>query len=183
MSHARANNYGKIKLVRESNNYNTLMAIIAALNSAPISRLRRTRDLIKNKSCFKKFLNLVALMSTEKSFNNYRAALKSQSSRAHDEQIGIPYLGIHLQDLLSIGEGNKNYQDDGKIHWNKFSLMGDIIIMMRKFQKSSYNLKSNKFIEYFINDMPMLSDDDLYNKSLELEPRIRRSASTSRVHH
>ncbi|CAJ0905638.1 3982_t:CDS:2, partial [Entrophospora sp. SA101] len=38
------------KLVRESNNYNTLMAIIAALNSAPISRLRRTRDLIKNKS-------------------------------------------------------------------------------------------------------------------------------------
>ncbi|CAJ0643265.1 9111_t:CDS:2, partial [Entrophospora sp. SA101] len=38
------------RLVRESNNYNTLMAIIAALNSAPISRLRRTRDLIKNKS-------------------------------------------------------------------------------------------------------------------------------------
>jgi len=167
-------------IIRESNNYNTLMAIIAAINSSPIARLRRTRELIKGKSTYKKFHNLEVLMSTDKSFGNYRLALKAPS-RGHDEQLGIPYLGIHLQDLLSIGEGNRNFQENDKIHWKKFSLMGDVINMIRNFQKKSYNLKSDKFIEKFIADMLVMSDDDLYSKSLDLEPRIQRSSSTSRV--
>ncbi|CAG8546872.1 12188_t:CDS:10 [Funneliformis caledonium] len=167
-------------IVRESNNYNTLMAIIAAINSAPISRLRRTREIIKGKSTYKKFHNLEVLMSTDKSFGNYRMALKAPS-RGNDELLGIPYLGIHLQDLLSIGEGNRNFQEDGRIHWNKFSLMGSVINMIRKFQKKSYDIKNNKFIEKFIADTLVMSDDDLYNRSLDLEPRIQRSSSTSRV--
>ncbi|CAG8802935.1 14374_t:CDS:2, partial [Racocetra persica] len=77
-------------IVRESNNYNTLMAIIAAINSSPITRLRRTRELLKGKSYYKKFHNLEVLMSTDKSFGNYRLALKAPS-RGHDEQKGIPY--------------------------------------------------------------------------------------------
>ncbi|GBC06792.1 hypothetical protein RclHR1_07040015 [Rhizophagus clarus] len=167
-------------IVRESNNYNTLMAIIAAINSAPIARLRRTRELIKGKSTYKKFHNLEVLMSTDKSFGNYRLALKAPS-RGHDEQFAIPYLGIHLQDLLSIGEGNRDFQEDGRVHWNKFSLMGDIINMIRNFQKKSYNAKNNKFIENFISETVVMNDDELYNRSLELEPRIQRSSSTSRV--
>jgi hypothetical protein len=79
--------------MRESNNYNTLMAIIAAINSAPIARLRRTRELIKGKSSYKKFHNLEVLMSTDKSFGNYRMALKAPS-RGNDEQLGIPYLYV-----------------------------------------------------------------------------------------
>ncbi|CAB4475014.1 ras GEF [Rhizophagus irregularis] len=167
-------------IVRELNNYNTLMAIIAAINSAPIARLRRTRELIKGKSTYKKFHNLEVLMSTDKSFGNYRLALKAPS-RGYDEQFGIPYLGIHLQDLLSIGEGNKDFQENGKVHWNKFSLMGDIVNMIRNFQKKSCNVKNNKLIEKFISETVVLNDDELYNRSLELEPRIQRSASTSRV--
>jgi hypothetical protein len=69
------------------------MAIIAAINSAPIARLRRTRELIKGKSTYKKFHNLEVLMSTDKSFGNYRLALKVPS-RGHDEQFGIPYLCV-----------------------------------------------------------------------------------------
>ncbi|CAG8575550.1 7342_t:CDS:10 [Acaulospora morrowiae] len=166
-------------IVRESNNYNTLMAIIAAINSAPILRLRQTRDSLKGRSTCKKFNNLENLMSSDKSFGNYRLALKSSMSR--DEQKAIPYLGVHLQDLLSIGEGNRNFQKDGKIHWNKFSLMCDVINMIYKYQRSPYILKSNKFIEKFINDTLILNDDESYNKSLELEPRVQRAASTSRV--
>ncbi|CAG8609734.1 33440_t:CDS:10 [Gigaspora margarita] len=167
-------------IIRESNNYNTLMAIIAAINSSPITRLRRTRELLKGKSCYKKFHNLEVLMSTEKSFGNYRMALKAPS-RGHDEQKGIPYLGIHLQDLLSIGEGNRNFQDDGRVHWNKFALMGDVLNMIRKFQKSSYNIRSNTLIEKFIADTDIMNDDELYKKSLELEPRVQRASSESRV--
>lgn len=117
-------------------------------------------------------------MSSDKSFGNYRLALKSSS---RDEQKAIPYLGVHLQDLLSIGEGNRNFLKDGKIHWNKFSLMGDVINMIYKYQKSPYILKGNKFVEKFIGDTLIMNDDESYNKSLELEPRIQRAASTSRV--
>lgn len=69
------------------------------------------------------------------------------------------FSGVHLQDLLSIGEGNRNFQKDGRIHWNKFSLMGDVINMICKYQKSSYNIKSNKVIEKFINDTIVMSED------------------------
>ena len=71
------------------------MAIIAAINSAPIARLRRTRELLKGKSTYKKFHNLEVLMSTDKSFGNYRMALKAPS-RGNDEQLGIPYLYVSL---------------------------------------------------------------------------------------
>ncbi|CAG8436750.1 9025_t:CDS:10 [Diversispora eburnea] len=150
-------------IARESNNFNTLMAIIAAVNSAPILRLRQTRELLKCKSSFKKFSNLENLMSSNKSFGNYRFA------------------GVHLQDLLSIGEGNRNFQKDGRIHWNKFSLMGDVINMICRHQKSNYNIKGNNLIGKFINDTEVMNEDESYNKSLELEPRIQRAASTSRV--
>ncbi|CAG8845306.1 26962_t:CDS:2, partial [Racocetra persica] len=83
-------------------------------------------------------------------------------------------------DLLSIGEGNRNFQEDGRVHWNKFALMGDVLNMIRKFQKSSYNIKSNILIEKFIADTVIMNDDELYKKSLELEPRIQRAASESR---
>ncbi|CAG8468306.1 8642_t:CDS:10 [Dentiscutata erythropus] len=152
-------------IVRELNNYNTLMAIIAAINSSPITRLRRTRELLKGKSSYKKFHNLEVLMSTDKSFGNYRMALKAPS-RGHDEQKGIPYL---------------NFQDDGRVHWNKFALMGDVLNMIRKFQKPSYNIKSNTLIEKFIADTTIMNDDDLYKKSLELEPRVQRAASEGRL--
>lgn len=52
--------------LRNMNNYNTLMAILAGINSAPIMRLKNTRDLITVKKIHKQFRSLEKLMGSDK---------------------------------------------------------------------------------------------------------------------
>ncbi|RUP48548.1 hypothetical protein BC936DRAFT_144412, partial [Jimgerdemannia flammicorona] len=119
---------GEIHALRNMNNYNTLMAILAGINSAPIMRLKNTRDLISVKKIHKSFKSLERLMGSDKSFSTYRLALKNS------EPPGIPYIGIHMQDLLSLVEGNKDFRSDGAVHWDKFRLMGETIMNLERFQ-------------------------------------------------
>ncbi|KAI8811841.1 ras guanine nucleotide exchange factor domain-containing protein, partial [Cladochytrium replicatum] len=116
------------QILREANNYNTLMAIIAGINSHPIFRLKQTRRLIENKASFKQYEVLQDLMGMHHGFANYRAALKTS------EMPCIPYLGLFLKDLLYTDEVNKDRKPDGTINLPKFLLMGDIIMMVKSFQ-------------------------------------------------
>ena len=72
--------------LRHRNNYNSLMAILAGINSAAILRLKQTQQAIANKKVYQQFLSLERLMSTDRSFNSYRMALKASDAP------GIPYL-------------------------------------------------------------------------------------------
>lgn len=74
--------------LRNLNNYNSLMAILAGINSASVLRLKQTRQAILPKKIYKQFQSLEKLMSTDKSFSSYRMALKASSSGTP----GIPYL-------------------------------------------------------------------------------------------
>lgn len=72
--------------LRNHNNYNSLMAILAGINSASILRLKQTRQAVCTKKVFKQFQSLERLMSTDRSFSSYRMALKATGAP------GIPYL-------------------------------------------------------------------------------------------
>lgn len=73
-------------LLRALNNYNTLTAILAGINSAPILRLRETRRFVEDKLQYHEYLKLEALMTSEKSFARYRCALRNSQSPC------VPYL-------------------------------------------------------------------------------------------
>lgn len=75
-----------LQALRNRNNYNTLMAVLAGINSAAVLRLRHTRDWVSVKKIYKQFQSLERLMSTDRSFGSYRLALKAS------EAPGIPYL-------------------------------------------------------------------------------------------
>lgn len=72
--------------LRNHNNYGTLMAVLAAVNSAPILRLKQTKKAVENRKVCKQFQTLEQLMSSEKSFSSYRLALKASGTSR------IPYL-------------------------------------------------------------------------------------------
>jgi hypothetical protein len=72
--------------LRNHNNYNSLMAILAGVNSASILRLKQTRHAVATKKVYKQFQSLERLMSTDRSFSSYRIALKASGAP------GIPYL-------------------------------------------------------------------------------------------
>lgn len=71
--------------LRQLNNYNTLMAVLAGINNASVLRLRETRQLVDPK-VIKDFEGLESLMSTNGSYCLYRQALEETKGA------GIPYL-------------------------------------------------------------------------------------------
>ncbi|KAL9542105.1 hypothetical protein MBANPS3_008783 [Mucor bainieri] len=160
--------------LRNHNNYNSLMAILAGINSASVLRLKQTRQAVCTKKVFKQFQSLERLMSTDKSFSSYRMALKATGAP------GIPYLGIHNQDLVSLAEANKDFRADGTIHWEKFRLMGETIMATMKFKYPGYSIEPDTQILTFIADSYILSEDEQYKRSILVEPRLA-SSSTNRI--
>ncbi|CAO3649811.1 unnamed protein product [Mucor fragilis] len=160
--------------LRNHNNYNSLMAILAGINSASVLRLKQTRQAVSTKKVFKQFQSLERLMSTDKSFSSYRMALKATGAP------GIPYLGIHNQDLVSLAEANKDFRADGTIHWEKFRLMGETIMATMKFKYPGYSIEPDTKILTFIADSYILSEDEQYKRSILIEPRLA-SSGTNRI--
>ena len=164
-------------------NYNTTMAIIGAMNTSSIHRLVQTRELLQSKEIWNTFKELEQLMSSLRSFSEYRAALRSHTNtNGASSQPCIPYLGVHLADLLSISEGNKDIRQDGALHWQKFVLMTDVISMVLSFQQEpGYRIKPDPFISKVITDTHVLDDEEMYTKSVGTEPnKLNHSRSLSK---
>lgn len=73
-------------------------------------------------------------MSTEKSHFAYRLAWGNSFNER------IPFLPLHLRDLVSAEEGNKTFvgANNDRINWRKFEVMGDVILSIQQSQKTSF---------------------------------------------
>ncbi|KAF9987719.1 hypothetical protein BGZ75_000190 [Mortierella antarctica] len=163
------------KILRDMGNFNTTMAIIGALNTSSIHRLVQTRELLQGKEIWNTFKGLEHLMSSERSFFEYRSALKVQKLPC------IPYLGVHLGDLLSISEGNRDFRQDGTIHWQKFCLLAEVISKVMHFQSEPYMIQPDPFISRVITETHVLDDEEMYTKSIGTEPgKLQHSRSMSK---
>jgi hypothetical protein len=160
--------------LRETNNYNSLIAVLSGINSSPVLRLKQTWKLVEGKrfdisfnwfSATQEYLKVEKLMRAEKSFELYRVALKESGMPC------VPYLGVVLKDLLYIEEANKDYRSDGTLNLAKFLLVGDIILMVQSYQKNGPRITRNNSI----CDMVFRGkgrEVDLYARSLELEAKV-----------
>ncbi|KAK4862590.1 hypothetical protein LT330_002723 [Penicillium expansum] len=153
--------------LRRQNNYNSLGAVIAAINGTPVHRLTQTRDLIPIPTQ-KEFMRLVILMSTQRSHFAYRLAWENSFSER------IPFLPLHRRDLVSAEEGNKTFLGENKsrINWKKFEVMGEVVLGIQRSQKSPHP-QAQKFddVERLILDSKLSGDEeDLYARSLYVEP-------------
>lgn len=80
-------------------NYNTLMAILAALNSSTVARLRRTWDSLSAK--YKPLLEKLRKATEHtRNYAEYRSMLRQAEAPA------LPFLGLFLTDLTFCYEGN-----------------------------------------------------------------------------
>ncbi|KAI9358804.1 ras guanine nucleotide exchange factor domain-containing protein [Pilaira anomala] len=83
----------------EMNNYNTCMAILSGFDNSAIRRLRKTRDLVSSRT--EQSINHIRkLMGSNRNFTEYREMVHSVNPPC------IPFLGIYLQDLTFIKDGN-----------------------------------------------------------------------------
>ncbi|GAB7360457.1 hypothetical protein MBLNU230_g8411t1 [Neophaeotheca triangularis] len=156
--------------LRELNNYNALGAVIAGIKSAEVHRLNATRELIPQ-PVGKDWMVLEILMSPTRSHSSYRLAWENSSSER------IPYLPLHLRDLVSAEQGNKTFVagDEAAVNWKKFEIMGDVVVAVQKAQGSVYKglggVKGHEGIRELLLDLRLVKDEEeLYERSLQCEP-------------
>ncbi|GAK66954.1 Ras GEF [Moesziomyces antarcticus] len=153
-------------ILRHDNNYGSLNSVLGGLSKTAVHRLKHTRELLKGKAVNKAYQSLVRLMSNERSSAAYRLALENSDGPT------IPYVGVHLQDILSISDGNPSKRAaDGMIHWRKFSLMDEAVMAVARCQQYDRYIKPNAAVEKLIVDVPVMDDEALYERSLMVEPR------------
>ncbi|KAL4937068.1 hypothetical protein BDV06DRAFT_80604 [Aspergillus oleicola] len=161
----------------ELNNYDSLMAIICSLNSSMISRLRRTWEIVSQKTkAMLEYLRGIVDVS-----RNY--AVLRQRLQKHVPPC-LPFVGTYLTDLTFVDHGNQAIRnlstDEGDmsvINFDKHVKTARIISELQRFQ-----------IPYRLTEVPELqawmqselvrvrsngekSLQTFYRRSLVLEPR------------
>ena len=106
-----------------------------------------------------------ALMSPMKSFSAYRTTVHTTQPPL------VPYLGIYMQDMVFIEDGNPDLLQNGQINFQKRRLYADVMKEMQQYQQTPYNLEVVPEIVEFMDKAEILNDSELYEKSLILEPR------------
>lgn len=117
------------------------------------------------------------LMGANKNFTEYRDIIHKINPPC------IPFLGIYLQDLTFIEDGNSNYLKKSKhlINFAKRMKTAEVIRELQQYQSTPYLLQAVPDIQAFIKTHLQSSRDEetLYNLSLDLEPRYVFSHSRS----
>eukprot|EP00012_Vannella_robusta_P006367 CAMPEP_0206209152 /NCGR_PEP_ID=MMETSP0166-20121206/16732_1 /ASSEMBLY_ACC=CAM_ASM_000260 /TAXON_ID=95228 /ORGANISM="Vannella robusta, Strain DIVA3 518/3/11/1/6" /LENGTH=185 /DNA_ID=CAMNT_0053630481 /DNA_START=540 /DNA_END=1097 /DNA_ORIENTATION=- len=144
------------------NNFNSLMAILAGINTSAIYRLKFTREQIPNAT--KQTLEeLTDLMDPTQSYGNYRQKL-------HDvDPPCVPFLGTYLTDITFIEDGNPDWIQ-GLINYRKRELVYSVIREIQQYQQQSY---TDDFVNiaHFLTELASNDEEKLYELSLIREPR------------
>ncbi|KAJ8006074.1 hypothetical protein DPEC_G00124480 [Dallia pectoralis] len=157
-----------MKHLRKLNNFNSYLAILSALDSAPIRRLEW------QKTTSEGLEEYCTLIDSSSSFRAYRVAL------ADVEPPCIPYLGLILQDLTFVHLGNPDHINS-KVNFSKRWQQFNILDSMRRFQQVHYDLKHNDDIVSFFNDFnDHLAEEALWELSLKIKPRNITRRKTER---
>jgi son of sevenless-like protein len=161
-------------------NYDTLMSILAALNSTAIERLRRTWEGVPNRS---KLILAELRRQTDHSRNyaEYRAKLRLTMPPC------IPFFGLYLTDLVFTDDGNPDVRrqlipdtdPSAKpiriVNFDKHAKAATIIRDLQRFQ-SPYPLTPSPDLQEYLQGMWLNSrsggdPSTLYKASEEIEPR------------
>ncbi|XP_052391360.1 ras-specific guanine nucleotide-releasing factor RalGPS2 isoform X2 [Carassius gibelio] len=167
------------KKLCDMNSLHAVMAVISALQSAPIFRLTKTWALLsrKDKATFER---LEYLMSKEDNYKRLRDYISSQSMTSC-----IPYLGIYLSDLTYIDSA---YPSTGSILENeqRSNLMNNILRIISDLQRSvEYDIPVLPHVQKYLNSVRYIEElqkfveDDNYKLSLKIEPPATSTPRTT----
>lgn len=165
----------------ELNNYDSLMAIICSLNSSTISRLRRTWELVSQKTN-NTLDNLRTIVDVSRNYAVLRQRLQNHVAPC------LPFVGTYLTDLTFVDHGNQSLRqiptDDGTmavINFDKHMKTAKIISELQRFQ-IPYRLTEVPELQTWIQDQLVRvrsagekSFQNYYRRSLVLEPREQQA--------
>ncbi|CRK99983.1 CLUMA_CG013275, isoform B [Clunio marinus] len=149
-----------MKHLRKINNFNSYLALLSALDSAPIRRLEWQKNITEG------LKEYCALIDSSSSFRAYRQALSETNPPC------IPYIGLVLQDLTFVHIGNPDFLPGGSVNFSKRWQQYNIVINMKRFRNCSYAFKKNeRIIGFFDNFDEYFDEDAMWQISEKIKPR------------
>ncbi|KAI8924505.1 ras guanine nucleotide exchange factor domain-containing protein [Entophlyctis helioformis] len=172
---------------RELNNLTGVTTIIGAFTMSPISRLHKTWKILEDKhpKISDAYKELADIVSPRFQYANYRKVLKEMAPPA------IPFLGVYLTDLTFIELGNPDFLPDSHfINFEKRRKVYNLIREIQRFEQVPFALTPVPAIQEFVRrlgdkrgaptgweEMPLMTEDELYDRSLIIEPREEETDS------
>lgn len=132
---------------------------------------------MSNRSTTQALAQIRKLMGANRNFTEYRLIVHSVNPPC------IPFLGIYLQDLTFIEDGNPDFlrKSNNLINFAKRHKAAEVIREIKQFQSFAYNFHSIPEFQSFIKSNLEQSHDveRLYERSLQIEPRVIESSTPS----
>ncbi|EDW18806.1 ras-GEF domain-containing family member 1B [Drosophila mojavensis] len=152
-------------------NFNSLMAIIAGLNLAPIGRLKKTWSKVQSA----KFSVLEHQMDPTSNFNSYRSTLKaamwrSEGATEERERIIIPFFSLFVKDLYFLNEGCSNRLPNNHINFEKCSQLAKQVMEFNEWKKVICPFEKLPNVIAYLQHNAVLNENTLAIASFECEP-------------
>lgn len=140
--------------LRDLNNFNGMMEIIAALNGNFLQRLRQAWKVLPQKH-LEIWEDLGKIVDPIGSYRNYRKILRATKPPL------IPFQGVYLTDLTFI-EQNADKTENGLHNFEKMVMISKICLEVKRFQSVPYMLDTVNFIQDYLSHPKILSEDELW---------------------
>ncbi|XP_038193516.1 ral guanine nucleotide dissociation stimulator isoform X6 [Arvicola amphibius] len=184
---------------RALKNFSSLYAILSALQSNAIHRLKKTWEEVSRDS-FRVFQKLSEIFSDENNYSLSRellikegtskfATLEMNPRRAQRRQKEtgviqgtVPYLGTFLTDLVMLDTAMKDYLYGRLINFEKRRKEFEVIAQIKLLQSAcnNYSIAPEEPFRAWFRAMDRLSEAESYNLSCELEPPSESASNTLR---
>ncbi|KAF3903427.1 hypothetical protein ABW20_dc0101125 [Dactylellina cionopaga] len=159
------------------NNFSTLTAIISALSTSPIHRLKRTWEQVPTRT-IGILESMRTLMGTTRNFGDYREMLHVVNPPC------VPFLGVYLTDLTFIEDGNPDLtKGTDLINFAKRAKTAEVIREIQQYQSVPYHLEPvDSLQQYILSNMAAAKDvHEMYEVSIAIEPREREDEKIARL--
>ena len=161
-------------------NFNTMTAILSGLSYSAVKRLKGSWGYVREKA-YTQFMRLEKVMDPANNSSNYRTVL----ARVSRKEPCIPFFGVYLKDFVFLNDGHPTRLSNGLINFTKLQTICMKIEELSRYQYSRYSCPKDKHLHRLCFDLHSLSEAELYEKSLEVEPKeastLQRCNSRSTV--